>query len=556
MFPLSGRSTPMLIGCNLAMTAWLILMGGSYQIYCGLYMVSSAVGTVAFIAIYVARVWIFLFRYHWTTSLAAMQQLQPEERANKANAMSETDFFLRHRALTKNRFLFRVFAVFISIYVVIIVVSVASVSEAASRRVCSDELQGVRYFNLSVCLVFVAAAAIFGFMIHRVKVAHKCPDDGLFVIQELKFVSAFFFLFLVGMVVPHLEPVKSIQRKYSVLNLVVVFFVAAFIVVVNMVPLRISYRSHALNMQHSASVSSNSAYTAKEGKLTAAYLQTPSADRDKFFKFLMGEFSTENLLFWWEADSLELQIQHASARGRLSEGSLEFADIKSKISRIYDKFIANNSPLQINIASSVRGRCWEHLQDWGPAGLQEVAMVRTQLQEAKARVHLLMETDSFPRFRRAVPFTPSRPSAPSVSSTTSLSCDDVEVVLQKAARKGRQKSRLASITGFFRRSASASVISAITQQSSHLQMGENGNVTAASNIEWGSRNKASKSVTSSTMSSVRDWVEEEQGGSDRNVQVEPEEKEQKLMVVEPEQEQQDQDQDQEQEQEQEQQDQD
>eukprot|EP01029_Cantina_marsupialis_P020536 TRINITY_DN4817_c0_g1_i2.p1 TRINITY_DN4817_c0_g1~~TRINITY_DN4817_c0_g1_i2.p1 ORF type:complete len:163 (+),score=43.94 TRINITY_DN4817_c0_g1_i2:401-889(+) len=102
-----------------------------------------------------------------------------------------------------------------------------------------------------------------------------------------------------------------------------------------------------------------------------------------FKKFLVREFSVENLLFVLDAEAYQLASQR--------EGDREHLRTRGK--RIYDLYISSNSDMEVNIPDNVRTRI--------DKGIIDDPTNSHLFDEARDVLFRNMERDSFPRFLRS-----------------------------------------------------------------------------------------------------------------------------------------------------------
>uniref|UniRef100_A0A3B3T275 Regulator of G protein signaling 4 n=1 Tax=Paramormyrops kingsleyae TaxID=1676925 RepID=A0A3B3T275_9TELE len=93
-----------------------------------------------------------------------------------------------------------------------------------------------------------------------------------------------------------------------------------------------------------------------------------------FATFLKSEFSEENIEFWMVCEDYKKMAPHES--------------LAAKANDIYDKYVAVNSPREVNLDSATREETRKNLQIAGPSCFEE----------AQKKIFLLMEKDSYRRF--------------------------------------------------------------------------------------------------------------------------------------------------------------
>eukprot|EP00639_Heterosigma_akashiwo_P031444 CAMPEP_0194676148 /NCGR_PEP_ID=MMETSP0295-20121207/8696_1 /TAXON_ID=39354 /ORGANISM="Heterosigma akashiwo, Strain CCMP2393" /LENGTH=203 /DNA_ID=CAMNT_0039560649 /DNA_START=63 /DNA_END=670 /DNA_ORIENTATION=+ len=114
-----------------------------------------------------------------------------------------------------------------------------------------------------------------------------------------------------------------------------------------------------------------------------------------FAKFLDKEFALELLLFWAEVEDLS---------------AVPDSVVEAQCAHILQTYVLPGAPSEVNISSGCRAAARRH---WGacygprpalPKALRADA-ARTLFLDAQAEVLAVLETDNFPRFRRAVQVT-------------------------------------------------------------------------------------------------------------------------------------------------------
>jgi len=118
-------------------------------------------------------------------------------------------------------------------------------------------------------------------------------------------------------------------------------------------------------------------------------LRHPTA-RKFFVRQLEKEFSQENIEFWLEADKF-YRVYTWGARGRAKDTIAR--DIQASADFIYQQFICNDAPKQVNIKSAsqklLTSRITEHKVD------------AHMFREAQNEIYNLMEADNFARFKKS-----------------------------------------------------------------------------------------------------------------------------------------------------------
>lgn len=137
---------------------------------------------------------------------------------------------------------------------------------------------------------------------------------------------------------------------------------------------------------------------------------------EAFRKFLSAEFSVENLLFWKDIEDFRKKIK--------AGGSEDF--IRTENKRLYEKYIIEDSPFQVNLKGEVVQRIRAVIEGKAPlpsAATQDekaddakakkrtecmspgAAETPTVFDEAQANIFKLMKSDSFPRFKTSEIYT-------------------------------------------------------------------------------------------------------------------------------------------------------
>ncbi|XP_048832520.1 regulator of G-protein signaling 4-like [Brienomyrus brachyistius] len=93
-----------------------------------------------------------------------------------------------------------------------------------------------------------------------------------------------------------------------------------------------------------------------------------------FATFLKTEFSEENIEFWMACEDYKKIASQES--------------LAAKANDIYDKYVAVNSPREVNLDSATREETRKNLQNAAPSCFEE----------AQRKIFLLMEKDSYRRF--------------------------------------------------------------------------------------------------------------------------------------------------------------
>ncbi|XP_067120845.1 regulator of G-protein signaling 7-like [Centruroides vittatus] len=104
-------------------------------------------------------------------------------------------------------------------------------------------------------------------------------------------------------------------------------------------------------------------------------LSDPTGVR-QFENYLRKEYSHENIVFWKEVQALKRGSQR---------------NMKEKVQRIYNEFIAPNSPMEVNLDSKTHETIIETMKN----------PTRYTFDSAQEHVFALMEKDTYPRFLRS-----------------------------------------------------------------------------------------------------------------------------------------------------------
>jgi len=122
-------------------------------------------------------------------------------------------------------------------------------------------------------------------------------------------------------------------------------------------------------------------------QLTLAYLLQSSYFVEIFTKFLISEFAHETILFYFEINNFRTQC-----------GNNEFleAEIKQKAQRIFDTYVAENAPAQINLEWDTTSKI--------VSAFANNRITATMFDDAQLVAFGVMEADSFVRFRGSKQF--------------------------------------------------------------------------------------------------------------------------------------------------------
>jgi len=113
--------------------------------------------------------------------------------------------------------------------------------------------------------------------------------------------------------------------------------------------------------------------------------------RDAFLFYLQSEFSSENLLFWIDANNFRLlDVENVDA-------------VKERAYEICRKYLTDGSPCQINLQHGIRERVASFLKEFELQGTLSADYL-TAFDEAQNEVENLMAGDSFLRFQRTSQF--------------------------------------------------------------------------------------------------------------------------------------------------------
>jgi len=122
-------------------------------------------------------------------------------------------------------------------------------------------------------------------------------------------------------------------------------------------------------------------------QLTLAYLLQSSYFVEIFTKFLINEFAHETILFYFEINKFRTQC-----------GNNEFleAEIKQKAQRIFDTYVAENAPAQVNLEWDTTSKI--------VSAFANNRITATMFDDAQIVAFGVMEADSFVRFRGSKQF--------------------------------------------------------------------------------------------------------------------------------------------------------
>jgi len=133
------------------------------------------------------------------------------------------------------------------------------------------------------------------------------------------------------------------------------------------------------------------------------------SDTNHLRKFLSGEFCIENILFWKDVESF---------RKKLRENRDE-AFIAKEHTRLYNKFITEDSPFTVNIQANVASRIRTAVEnkEGKPISVTEVELTEnngkpnpnaktppTIFDEAQNEIYRLMISNSFERYKESALF--------------------------------------------------------------------------------------------------------------------------------------------------------
>uniref|UniRef100_A0A8C8RCV9 Regulator of G-protein signaling 16 n=1 Tax=Pelusios castaneus TaxID=367368 RepID=A0A8C8RCV9_9SAUR len=115
-----------------------------------------------------------------------------------------------------------------------------------------------------------------------------------------------------------------------------------------------------------------------------------------FHAFLKTEFSEENLEFWLACE----EFKKSRSKSKLS----------SKAHRIFKEFVQNEAPKEVNIDHETREITQKNL----------AAPTSSCFSVAQAKIHTLMEKDSYPRFLKSATYRNLMEQATSCSTSKRL----------------------------------------------------------------------------------------------------------------------------------------
>jgi len=256
-------------------------------------------------------------------------------------------------------------------------------SNETTTSVC--DLGNSREALAGILLVYIISFLLFSYRLRRVA-------DGFHIKNELKFTGLVVILALIPWVLFNTNlQAYNLDFPYSTLSLVLalifVFYGSTFWPLFRSIykPPKIIDTQLPDNLDNLSSVIGT-----QEGF-------------EAFRKFLVDEFSVENLLFYVDIEDI---------RKKIGEGA-NLTKVKSETTRLYQKYIMIDSPFQVNISDTIVKSIQEKMEILERDGTvapptkgtdeEYIGGKRidhpTVFDEGERSIYLLMETDSFPRFK-------------------------------------------------------------------------------------------------------------------------------------------------------------
>jgi len=375
--PIKARSPALVLISDILLIAYAAVLclrpivGDSYP--CSFNIWSSYIGTIALCNVYLWRCWTLYFAFRMT-----QQRIESKD-------VDKFPFFLRHRSLVTGPFLSK----FLGTVTVILLTPVAILVEDHDDifSTLGDKACVWYWGRYLLPIYFFVYALIFSWFAWTL----RSVQDNFQIQSELKWTGAAAMLTIIPWVVFNTAAKDFNDDVFPISTLCLLFTVFFLFVLSTAWPL---YRSiwqppEPLTLAPSLD--------------TLVALLNNEAGLKSFQEFLTKEFSVENLQFFLAVEEYRKKKRELEAEG------VQQMVIQEMTQKLYDKFIVENAPFQVNLPASSLRIIQKAMKNSLKIPLDEQETDEyfvqndypTVFDRAQYNILRLMETDSSPRYFRS-----------------------------------------------------------------------------------------------------------------------------------------------------------